>query len=551
MSRLVMPYIITLQAPLVLTQPGGDANSAKTLPFISGSAVLGALAAQWKRAHNKTGNLAHDQAFSEIFLSSQLRCAHAYPVRKDGIHDIRLLPSPLSLWQDKYQDERLVDMANREISGDTLREPGLRPWPTCFIQISEGAIQHAFPEQQAMIHHQRDREKGRATKDTGSVFSYISLNPGQKFKGYFYLEEEQLAETIRQIAGQGSLFLGRSKTTQYGGNVTIDLLPEEKAEDFIEEGQNNPFHEDRLVITLVSDYLGRDSKGHFRADTETWLQEFNHRLNPDRTAVALDPEMSIPVFARTSRVSGYVAPWHMPRPIRPALAAGTVLVLKAETLNMEDLQKLLWTGLGERRAEGFGRFILDWHGYDEDLADGYSVSRIPVQPPELSDASDQNSDLLVSLSQKNILQRALFEQCQHYVTRLGRSASQIPPKSALGRVRQILREAENNDQIRSFVTRCQSTEQINKPFVRHLASCRLGNQTLLEWLNKVYTDDAFLQNALNFDELKKRYYLLDKREAERTLMDLLPVFRDHVADLFMQELSRKKKDAEAREGDDE
>ena len=60
--------------------------------------------------------------------------------------------------------------------------------------------------------------------------------------------------------------------------------------------------------------------------------------------------------------SGWSASWGLPKPVTPALAAGSVLVVRAPTDERQALLDFLTTleqnGLGERRAEGWGEILV-------------------------------------------------------------------------------------------------------------------------------------------------------------------------------------------------
>jgi len=60
-----LPYTLTLNAPAIMTSLGGDPNSARTLPFIPGSAIRGAVA----RALGDPGDDAEKQeSFQKLVL---------------------------------------------------------------------------------------------------------------------------------------------------------------------------------------------------------------------------------------------------------------------------------------------------------------------------------------------------------------------------------------------------------------------------------------------------------------------------------------------------
>ena len=109
----ILTYRVTLTAPLLLTAPGGDPNSADTHRFISGSAIRGALASEYLRKYLKN-DPAIDDEFRKLFLSGDVRFLNAYPNPQcdEFSHDIRLLPAPCSLKTKKRNLQRPLIASN-------------------------------------------------------------------------------------------------------------------------------------------------------------------------------------------------------------------------------------------------------------------------------------------------------------------------------------------------------------------------------------------------------------------------------------------------------
>src|SRR5260370_33686996 len=93
------PYILTLEAPVVLSRPGGDPNSAQSMSFIPGSAVRGAAA----RALAGAGA----GEFHRLILSGEGCYLNAYVL----FGRRRCLPTPVSFRREKYRPSRYHALA--------------------------------------------------------------------------------------------------------------------------------------------------------------------------------------------------------------------------------------------------------------------------------------------------------------------------------------------------------------------------------------------------------------------------------------------------------
>ena len=71
------PYTLTLQAPALLAGLEGDASGARSLPYIPGGAIRGAVA----RSLTATGR---DAELDDLVLGDTVRYLHAYPEASGG-----------------------------------------------------------------------------------------------------------------------------------------------------------------------------------------------------------------------------------------------------------------------------------------------------------------------------------------------------------------------------------------------------------------------------------------------------------------------------------
>jgi hypothetical protein len=88
-------------------------------------------------------------------------------------------------------------------------------------------------------------------------------------------------------------------------------------------------------------------------------------------------------YAERALVSGYSAVWGLPRPQWPAFKAGSVFVFEI-TSGQPDLTAAPAVSLGCRAGEGYGRFVLNWHGNEKELTADKPDEPDKVRPPAVA-----------------------------------------------------------------------------------------------------------------------------------------------------------------------
>lgn len=490
--RKVLGYRLTLTTPVVLATTSSDTSAVETRPFISGAAMLGAMAWRWI-AGQSDKDWAADPDFRRYFLDASVKWLNAYP---EGVSGNRLLPCPLSLVQRK-EDAGSVpldvfDRASLDFPDDRQKEPDVQQkerdtqWesvgnelPFVRLEIAEDEDPKLWgrqPGRTARLHHRRDdREAGRSTD--GAMFSYISLDAGERFLGHVLCESEEQARMIRELLSTGPVPLGRSRTATYGGWAEVELLPDSSGDEWHEFTRREEFSEEeeeqgRLVVTLLSDYLGVNKTG---------LPDPRAIENDLRDALGID-QPSVLRFLGMRPVAGYVSHWKMPRPTHPALSAGSVLVYQGVQIDESQLDKLCWEGLGVRRAEGFGRIAVQWHGVTK-LGAHKETPDSNGSPVETKTVSEE----LVFLHRRllmNALRRILAYRAVSDAEQV-RSARSAPSAAFLGRLRARIRSATKPEDVIDFIAKASLRPEDKglKKAGQFLARVRVGQQTLSDWLS--------------------------------------------------------------------
>lgn len=543
-----LPFTLTLRSPAVLTALGGDPNSARTLPYIPGSAVRGALA---RALGDPSGDPERVSDFRTLVLDGTVRFLNAYPRAGER----RALPTPVS-WRvekakgpDDTEEPIVKDLA--AFTADP-NDDGF-DWPTDqLVGVSKpfvtlGAAQPLLvsPALGSRLHHQRDRSRGRPWKEQqgdreiphGALFAFEFIEPGHEFEGVIQLrgtDEESckaLAEKIKAAFGN-QILLGRSRRGGYGGDAIIkwrELRDREVTGQGVLDRDLDPGAE--FTALLASPYVGRDP------DTG--------QLDPSRLVSELEEALRGRAGVRVRRwafehVGGFNRKWRLETPQALACAAGSVLVLRAhERIPVARLRAVEDAGLGERRVEGFGRVVFF------DRPQKQRVLR-PAQPTKTRPPTGEAPEV-VKFAEERILDAAVARAIDEEAARLALDAEPLPTAALLGRLRNVLRaapEAALQMLVAWLDPEAPERTRLRPPAMDQLERCRLtGGRRLADWLLSMAKgeDDAMLER-LRFDVLAQRHHVVSERSALIHLRRRRPWIRARLVDATLAALARRRRE---------
>lgn len=438
-------FRVELLEPLLATSLQGDPNSARSYPFLPGSLFRGVVIAQYIRDKDIDDLDLADETVQRLFFNGQTRYLPAYLTIYDenSLSYKRTLPTPLGWYEDKGKDSdkeyEIYDKAHPDANDEHLinyfKQPKAVKSTFCLCEDDEVTL-HS-PDYWVMIHTQRNRQAGRATKSDGAVFRYEALAAGQVFEGIILCDQAQDVETIKSLLTE-ELWLGRAKRAGYG-RVKICFIEED--DWFADEEWQETTTElddiatgDQFSITLLSDIIARDENGNHTdiLPVYTVSQALNNADVEQLTS-----------WKQATLVGGFNQKWGLPIPQTIAIRAGSVFCFRSKAdISTNQLNELLKRGLGERREDGFGRIAINWHGSEPIL-----------NCVESSKASLNIEDVTLSGETCNLAQRMVNRLAQRdEALQLGKSIYQTtifnPPKrSQLGGLRVKLRTAMNSNNV--------------------------------------------------------------------------------------------------------
>lgn len=314
----ILELTLTLQDDVVISQTSATAGVHKSLDYIPGATILGAIAAT---EFNKLGTeKAHD-----IFLSGQVRFGNGLPVEQET--DEVGYPTPFCLHNKKDDEETYLNLLlDKTPKGEQLK------------QLRGEYITRDHKRFKTNLHYTMRTaiNPSTGTAADAQLFGYQALRAGQVFRAFIQCDDQAHFEILQKyFANQSTLRIGRSRSAQYG-RVKVQAKP------------HQPNHQawsllnNQLVLWLVSDLQAFDDFGQ-----PTYLPS-GKQLGLEEGDLVIDKS-----FIRTRRYSPFNGARKHYDQERQVIAAGSILVY--EKINTPLNLAMLNQGLGHYREQGLGQ----------------------------------------------------------------------------------------------------------------------------------------------------------------------------------------------------
>ncbi|MFN9859263.1 MAG: RAMP superfamily CRISPR-associated protein, partial [Pseudanabaena sp.] len=216
-------FSLTTQQPLLATSFQGDPNSDVSYSYIPGSMIRGAIIGRYMKENQLRDLNLEEQIIRDLFFEDEsVHYLNAYLESKDRKRQ-RTLPVSLSWTKDKNSE------LPKDADGDSMliyNKASIRKLPD---HITPKAVQQKFCtvngtstylysiERRINIHNQRDRSKGRSTKEHGEIFRYDAIDVGQTFQSVILCETDEICgEILKLLQSKDDIWLGGSQSAGYG-----------------------------------------------------------------------------------------------------------------------------------------------------------------------------------------------------------------------------------------------------------------------------------------------------------------------------------------------
>ena len=391
-------YTLRLDAPVTL--PG----CAELLEEIPARSVIGCLAAQCEP---------ESVMFDDLFLNGTARWSALTPCSGGA----RSAPAPFCLVRGKDDDvyANLLTAPKEALEGKKQKSVD-----GSYLALTGNGASVIRVHSSTVYHHSHSGDM---------LYMQESLNAGMLYGGYVTVPRRLAADVLKLLCSARFSF-GRSKTAQYGG-CTLTEPP--KIQALYEEPRRLPagtpvwvLLESDLVLMRHGVYLS--DAASVRAALAKLLK-LNDTL-PDGTQD----------HCRNRSISGYQTQWRMPKPPVPAMCGGSIFGFHAGGEAIPANRQL-----GEFPQEGMGVFRVltgaELAEYDHPVK-----SEVDEWIPKIGSERDVLRKAMATAE----LERQFTESVSELYRRKGK-ALQVR-KGTLGRVRQMLAEAEDFDDFKKRIT---------------------------------------------------------------------------------------------------
>ncbi len=481
----VIHYRIHLLEPTLVTSLQGDPNSGVAFDYLPGSALRGILISKYLLPKSANGSDASDATLRRLFFDGTTRYLNGYPL---DAYDHPSLPVPASWQHVKEKEGEIFDFAVEAQDGE-------QQWQSVsasFYTQSGNTVRLIRPARNIAVHTQRTARFGRAMPEyrpsrsgqasrrstiwldkdeiPGAVYRYDALAAGQTFRAAIICDNDTDEPTLRDVMQDltaGYVTLGGSRSGGYG-QARISLIDNDDADrDAAEDDKDAP--EGKLIVTLQSDVLLRDERGQFVVDPELLCRVLSRHLG-----VELDLKDA---FLKAEVIGGFNRKWGLPLPQTLAVRMGSVLVFKGPGCDPTLLDDLEIRGIGERRAEGFGRIAFNRQRVEELTVDYTPKSH------GLADfiVSEVEARKLARLMVDRMLRQRLDEWLLAAVNEI--KINNPPSNTQISRLRGVVLEeirkaAPGTDKICKFIDSIEKRSSARRQFERSI----VDGEPLLRWL---------------------------------------------------------------------
>lgn len=530
--KLIQPLIVAMLDP-------GDENAARSLNYVPGSVMRGALAMRYIASQKLPNDrAAQDAQCRALFFEDETLFLDCVPVDDMGK---RAKPIPLSWfagkkdvaeWNSASEDRNakrltlaVVDAAPVDDELTRMDNPKPINGQAQFCRVDdEGEAILFSPRRETATHISRPRTRiTQNPKADRAVFTYEALAADQLLAGVVLCRTLDGAEKARKILlDTPDVLIGRSRSAGYG-HVRIQNVSSPIASWQETEGQTDEIEpivtEDEVgnetgwyVITLQSHAILRDADGQFTTDP---CQEIGASAKAARC------------FLQMENLGGYNRKWRLPTPQAQAVRAGSVFVYHAKDINPEALRHALKNGIGERRNDGLGQIAVS---RADDSVTCVRRTKSMQPPADKTDPQEQGEiDAIEKIIIEAVLRRKLDQRVAYHARELASHLRHSPSNAMLSRLMMAARQSaltrnaqplarflldvrgeslenlKTLEQMQSALQTPQKDGASRKPAQAALENARLVADTFAKWLqDRVVLQDVERQLKIEVSDLERQ-----------------------------------------------
>jgi len=338
MFKYIEYDIETLQN-VKLARTDSKEDSEESIDYISGSAIRGAFIYKYIK---KYGVDISQGIHKKKIFSGDITFLNAYPKHDDK----RSMPFPKCYFAPKDEMKKFKK-SNSTLEIKLRPDIGYERVRLCNFAVANDDLNNykgIKVEKESNLHINKNK-----TDSKTKMFRYESIKRGQVFRGIIRVKEEYIDE-VRELLNDSIIYIGGSKGNGYG-QCKIKNMSEakEKNPEYELYEKKNSFDK-KLYLIAISDIIYRNKLGEYKTFIdEDFLEE----------KLGLDKVSFVNSNIEIHTISGFNNKWNCRIPQVVGIKAGSVF--EYDITGKVDNHKLIEfmnEGIGERRTEGYGRFVI-------------------------------------------------------------------------------------------------------------------------------------------------------------------------------------------------
>lgn len=338
-----LTYDIETLEDIKLAKTNIQIDSEETMEYITGSSIRGAFIYKYIKEYGIDD--INQGIHREKLLKGGIKFLNAYP-NFEGYRSIPFPKAYFALKDDMRQAEEMKKPLNLELGLDRKLSPEYQR-----ARLAEFIVNDEYEYIRIKVDKNSNLHINKASEET-KLFRYESIKKGQTFKGIIKVEDEAYIDEIKEIFKDSEdryVYIGGSKGSGYGRCKISNIKIEEENPEYEIFKYKNDYKEHMYLIAL-SDIIYRNKLGQYKTYIE---DEYICK------ELGLKEVKYIDSIIETKNITNYNNKWSCHTPQIVGIKAGSIFKYEIQGEIDEDrLLKFMDAGIGERKADGFGRFVL-------------------------------------------------------------------------------------------------------------------------------------------------------------------------------------------------
>ncbi|WP_096230296.1 RAMP superfamily CRISPR-associated protein [Thermoanaerobacterium sp. RBIITD] len=362
MMAKYLTYDIEALEDIKLAKTNVQIDSQESMEYITGSAIRGAFIYEYIKK-NSISDI-NQGIHKEKLLKGGIKFLNAYPVKDK--YDERSIPFPKCYFAPKNDIKSFERYLELKLGIDNKLDPGFERIRIAeFSKYDNGEYDIVKVKKKSNLHINKSRNKN-------NLFRYDSIKRGQLFKGIIKVEDEAYVDEVIELFNDAVIYIGGSKGSGYGKCKITNMKSENDNPEYLMFRGKYDF-EDYIYLYAMSDIIYRNELGEYKTFIEP--EYIREKLNLKKV-VYIDSSIE------TKPLTNFNNKWNCRTPQIVGIKAGSIFKYKIEgEINEEVLKEFVDRGIGEKKADGFGRVVL--------LDDIEEISKLK----SYGDENDTKSDL--------------------------------------------------------------------------------------------------------------------------------------------------------------